>query len=325
MQRQQRGSQMGLLLLASQLFQVGLGNIPPVTLAVLGLNVYYYLVPIVPLSEACMSVRMVYWDADWLRLLLSPLHHANEWHLGLNMSSLLWKGITLERRVGGAWFLYLLSVFYVLTGLVYLLLGVWLTEITKDQSYSWNCAVGFSGVLFALTVISNYYCPLGVTNVIGIHTTWVELTLIQLVAPGTSLISHLAGILVGLLYIAGPLRKIMKAFAGYSGTRRRHSADQRYTTDYTTNDPTHRTAAYTGGLTEEEQLDAAIRNSLNDRGCSSQRAAAPPQDFHFSEEEEEVNREEIRRRRLMKLDSKIAGKKKSNRFTRQMTGRGIPL
>ncbi|XP_029922566.1 rhomboid-related protein 4 [Myripristis murdjan] len=322
MQRRQRGSQLGLLLLASQLFQVGLDNIPPVTLAVLGLNVYLYLFPAAPLMQACVSVQQAYWHGDWLRLLLSPLHHADDWHLYFNMVSFLWKGIRLERRLGGAWFLYLLSVFSVLTGLVYLVLEAGLTELTQDSSYSIQCAVGFSGVLFALKVLSNHYHPGGVTSVMGVpvsnrYASWVELVLIHLTAPGTSLIGHLAGILVGLLYTAGPLKKIMKTCAGlvtsdgyysqpnafyssgYSGFRGGHSADQRYT-DYTTNDPTHNTAAYTGGLTEEEQLDAAIRNSLNDRGRSSQRGAPPPYGFHLSEDG--ITAEEMRRRRLTRFD-----------------------
>lgn len=40
-----------MLLLASQLLHVGLENIPPVTLAVLGLNVYLYMFPAVPLLQ----------------------------------------------------------------------------------------------------------------------------------------------------------------------------------------------------------------------------------------------------------------------------------
>lgn len=44
----QRGFQLGLLLLVIQLFQQGLGNIPAVTLAVLGFNVYLYAFPAAP-------------------------------------------------------------------------------------------------------------------------------------------------------------------------------------------------------------------------------------------------------------------------------------
>lgn len=45
MRNRQRGLNLGLLLLASQVFQLGIDNIPPVTLATLGLNVYLFLFP----------------------------------------------------------------------------------------------------------------------------------------------------------------------------------------------------------------------------------------------------------------------------------------
>lgn len=303
MRARHRGSQLGLLLLASQIFQVGLDNIPPVTLAILGLNVYLYMVPAAPLMRACVSVQTAYWQRDWRRLFLSPLHHVDDWHLYFNMVSFLWKGIRLEQKLGGAWFVYLLSVFSLLTGLVYLGLEAGLTELTQDPSYSMQCAVGFSGVLFALKVLSNYYHPGGVTYVMGFpvanrYASWVELVLIHITSPGTSLIGHLAGILVGLLYTAGPLKSIMKICAGivtsnrysqpntyyyssgYSGSRGRYSTDHR--------------ADYSAGLTEDEQYERAIRNSLNERGSSQSRA--PPQ-YGFN-----LPEEEIRRRRLMRFD-----------------------
>ncbi|KAG8001806.1 Polypeptide N-acetylgalactosaminyltransferase 17 [Nibea albiflora] len=316
MRNRQRGSHLGLLLLGSQLMQVGLDNIPPVTLAVLGLNVYLYLFPAAPLMQACVSVQQAYWYQDWRRLLLSPLHHADDWHLYFNMASFLWKGIRLERRLGGAWFAYLLSVFSLLIGLVYLLVEAMLTELTQDQSYSMACAVGFSGVLFALKVLNNHYHPGGVTYVMGLpvsnrYASWAELVLIHITSPGTSFVGHLSGILVGLLYTAGPLKTIMKTCAGfvasngnssrpgayynssgYSGAHGGYSGYTQHAPDHTTNP----SAPYTGGLTEEEQLEAAIRNSLNDRGQNNQRdAPPPPYGFNLSDE---ATAEEIRQRRL---------------------------
>ncbi|CAJ1064909.1 rhomboid-related protein 4 [Xyrichtys novacula] len=320
MRTRQRGSHLGLLLLASQLFQVGLDNIPPVTLAVLGLNVYLYLFPAAPLMKTCVSVQQAYWYGDWRRLLLSPLHHADDWHLYFNMVSFLWKGMRLERRLGGPWFLYLLSTFSLLTGLVYLALEAGLTELTDNQSYSMTCAVGFSGVLFALKVLSNHYHPGGVTYVMGLpvsnrYASWVELVLIHITSPGTSFVGHLAGILVGLLYTAGPLKAIMKKCAeivtssgynsqpgayynssgssGYSGSAGRHSGYNQYSLDPA--------SSYTGGLTEEEQLEEAIRNSLNDGGRTNHnRASPPPYGFHVPQE---GSAEDIRMRRLRRFDS----------------------
>ncbi|KAM7398915.1 hypothetical protein PAMP_018219 [Pampus punctatissimus] len=308
----QRGFKLGLLFLASQLFQVGIDNIPPVTLAVLGLNVYLYFFPAAPLMQVCVSVQEAYWFEDWRRLLLSPLHHVDDWHLYFNMASFIIKGIRLEGRLGGAWFLYLLSVFSLLTGLVYLVLEVLLTELTQDQSHSMACAVGFSGVLFALKVLSNHYHPGGVTYLMGVpvsnrYASWVELVLIHITAPGTSFIGHLAGILVGLLYTAGPLKTVMKKCAGfvtsvgynssgYSGTGGGYSGYHQYAPDNTENNTAH----YTDGLTEDEQLQTAIRNSLYDIGQGIWRGAPPPYGFNHSEE---ARAEETRRRRLRRFDS----------------------
>lgn len=117
---------------------------------------YSKITPFCPSNrQACVSLQYVYRDKDWRRLFLSPLHHVDDWHLYFNMVSFLWKGIRLERRLGGGWFLYLLSVFSLLTGLVYLLLQAALTTLMKDSdllagfidvsSHSRECAVGFSG------------------------------------------------------------------------------------------------------------------------------------------------------------------------------------
>ncbi|XP_061733610.1 rhomboid-related protein 4 isoform X2 [Nerophis ophidion] len=266
MRGRQRRFQIGLLLLASQLYQAGLNNIPPATLAVLGLNVYLFLFPAAPLMETCVSVQETYRLRDWRRLLLSPVHHADDFHLYFNMVSFLVKGIRLEQRLG---------------------------------------------VIFALKVLSNHYHRGGVTYVLGYpvsncYASWVELVLIHITAPETSLIGHLSGILVGLLYTTGPLEKMMKmcaawvtastfpsssAFAssGYSGTNGGYSSRSHA---YSTADSSHARE-----VIEEEELAAAIRNSLNDRGRRSQREA-PPLVYGFR-----LSEEELRSRRLRRFDS----------------------
>ncbi|XP_077578241.1 rhomboid-related protein 4 [Stigmatopora nigra] len=298
----QRSSYLGLLLLFSQLYQVGFDNIPPVTLATLGLNAYLFLFPAVPLMKACVSVHRAYDWGEWRRLLLSPFHHADDMHLYFNMASFLMKGIRLERRLGSTWFAYALAVFSLLTGAIYLALEAGLTHLTEDQSYSAACAVGFSGVIFALKVLNNHYHPGGVTYVMGFpvsnrYASWVELILIHITSPGTSFVGHLAGILVGLLYTVGPLKKVMKMCAGrrpfdtftprtsfrssgYSGTRNSF-ADR------------HTTSSSSFRMTEEEQLAAAIRNSLHDTG-GHHGADPPPYGFRLTDEE-------LRARRLTRI------------------------
>ncbi|XP_053363653.1 rhomboid-related protein 4 isoform X3 [Clarias gariepinus] len=297
MRNRQRGVGLGLILLASQVFQIGIDNIPPATLAALGLNVYLFLFPFKPLLQTCVSVQNAYWHGDWHRLLLCPFHHVDDLHLYFNMASLIWKGINLERRLGTAWFAYVLSVFSLLTGLVYLLLEAGLTEITGDYSFSMQCAVGFSGVLFGLKVLNNYYNPGTVKYIIGIpvanrYACWVELILIHIMNPGTSFVGHLSGILVGLLYTTGPLRALMETCSGlvsghgnygrprtyynssgYSGYRMPYTPNTspypeqgNYSRAQPSAPPQH---PYTAGLSEQEQYEAAIRASLQDRGCTS--------------------------------------------------------
>lgn len=337
MRNRQRGSNLGLLLLASQVFQLGLDNIPPVTLATLGLNVYLFLFPFKPLLQTCLSVREAYWYRDWNRLLLSPFHHADDMHLYFNMASLLWKGIKLERKLGGAWFAYLLSVFSLLTGLVYLLLETGLTHMTDDSSYSLQCAVGFSGVLFGLKVVNNHYHPGGATYIMGLpvanrYACWVELVLIHIMNPGTSFVGHLAGILVGLLYTTGPLKSLMKTCAGfvtsagqyggqrtyynssgYSGYGMPYPPNSQYgqqsfnprhnSAPYRQQYDTHRPSAppqhpYTSGLSEDEQYEAAVRASLNDRGGFTQARSS-----HGTYAHSNPTPEEIRWRRLQRFNS----------------------
>jgi len=145
MQRRSRGINTGLILLLSQIFHVGISNIPPVTLATLVLNIWFFLNPLKPLFESCLSVEKCYQQKDWQRLLLSPFHHADDWHLYFNMASMLWKGINLERRLGSRWFAYVIVTFSLLTGVVYLFLEFALAEFMDEPGFRRNCAVGFSG------------------------------------------------------------------------------------------------------------------------------------------------------------------------------------
>ncbi|XP_024646120.2 rhomboid-related protein 4 isoform X1 [Macaca nemestrina] len=288
MQRRSRGINTGLILLLSQIFNVGINNIPPVTLATLALNIWFFLNPQKPLYSSCLSVEKCCQQKDWQRLLLSPLHHANDWHLYFNMASMLWKGIHLERRLGSRWFALVITTFSILTGVVYLLLQFAVAEFMDEPDFKRSCAVGFSGVLFALKVLNNHYCPGGFVNILGFpvpnrFACWVELVAIHLFSPGTSFAGHLAGILVGLMYTQGPLKKMMEPCAGGFSSNVGYPGQQYYfnssgSSGYQDYDPHGRPGhyeeaprnydTYTAGLSEEEQLERALQASLWDRGTS---------------------------------------------------------
>lgn len=78
-------------------------------------------------------------------MLLGTFYHAHDMHLYFNMVSLLYKGTSLERRFGSAYFAYLVGVFTALTSMTYVGLGLGLHRGLHDDGYLVSCAVGFSG------------------------------------------------------------------------------------------------------------------------------------------------------------------------------------
>uniref|UniRef100_A0A8C2NJB4 Peptidase S54 rhomboid domain-containing protein n=1 Tax=Capra hircus TaxID=9925 RepID=A0A8C2NJB4_CAPHI len=211
MHRRSRGVNIGLLLLLSQIFQVGINNVPPVTLATLALNIWFFLNPLKPLLSSCLSVEKCYQQKDWQRLLLSPIHHADDWHLYFNMASMLWKGIHLERRLGSRWFAYIIVTFSLLTGVVYLFLEFALAEFLNEPDFKRNCAIGFSGKADTFLKVACLKTVREVQLFLFYNfACWFQFSF----SPRTSFAGHLAGILVGLMYTHGPLKKIMESCTG---------------------------------------------------------------------------------------------------------------
>ncbi|BFZ06619.1 hypothetical protein BsWGS_09658 [Bradybaena similaris] len=304
-----RGSNLGVVLLASQVLGFGMDKIPPATLALIVgqtaifLDMFPKYFP--TLENVCLSPFMVYQHKEWQRLILGALSHGSDMHLYYNMISLLYKGTLLEKRFGTVYFVYLISIFTALTGVVYIGLELLLGNIL-------SCAVGFSGVLFAIKVLTTHYAPNEPTRLFGFipvpskHIYWAELLLIQLLVPNASFIGHLAGILVGVAYIWGPLRFLMDVFLqpqGQSYQSQRASFNSRGTPGYSywgrasPSAPTYGGPAnnsdtrssnyytYTGGLNEDEQYQRAMQESM-----SSNQQAPNSQGLH-------PNLDELRSRR----------------------------
>lgn len=220
------GGGFGLFLLGLQLvnlfnFLSRSNEFFPVTLGVLAVNIAAFLRPGIggiswpSISKACISVKGVWFHREWQRIVFSPFIHASDFHLYYNMASFMWKAISLERCFGSGYFLYMIGVFSAATGALYLAINYLLAELTDQWSYMNSCAVGFSGVIFALKVVTTHLQPGGMTMIMGFFPVpmklacWVELILISVLFPNVSFVGHLAGILVGLAFVSGPLKMIM--------------------------------------------------------------------------------------------------------------------
>lgn len=280
------GRGLGVFLLGAQMMNVGIENIPPVTLAAIVLQSAIFLqfgdlAKWFPnAGKVCLSTYHVLYRKEWRRLVLSALFHADDIHLYYNMASFLYKGRLLERKFRSVYFLYLLIVFTVFTSFTYIGLNMVLEKIMDDTSYDLVCAVGFSGVIFALKVLVSHYTPAGTQYILGFIPVpskmafWAELVIIQLITPHASFTGHLAGILVGLLYIKGPLKPLMDSVippsTSPSYTYQRQSTGYRTSNSepargYNTRSTTRQETSfnnYTAGLSEEEQVQRATEESL---------------------------------------------------------------
>ncbi|XP_064471632.1 rhomboid-related protein 4-like [Ornithodoros turicata] len=220
-----------LLLLHFILSQVGLENVPPVTLLTVILQACVFMrvvdLPWATSSSACISFDTVWRKQEWWRIFYGAVEHGDSFHLYYNMVSFTWKGILLEPELGSLGFLYLLGLLTSLTGVTLVVL-CYLLGTYVDAGFYYQCAVGFSGVIFALKVINNHYLRGRNPRIFNInlnipsgYVVWVELILIQLITPNASFVGHLAGILVGLAYahnIISPLTDFIWQASGRDRT-----------------------------------------------------------------------------------------------------------
>jgi rhomboid domain-containing protein 1 len=199
---------------------------PPVTIALLGINIFVHVHPypemlgfnLSDIRSNCIHPSLMirswqfYQVIEWNRLLLSSLIHADDIHLYYNMLSLSWKGINLERSLGSFRFLQFVIFSLVVAHSLMVFLSFALYNIIgmDEQLSGFNsCAVGFSAVLFSLKYVWNSSCR-DYTTVMGIqiptkYAAWAELVLISIVTPNASFLGHLCGIFAGALYLHGVL------------------------------------------------------------------------------------------------------------------------
>jgi len=157
-----RGGVPGLAiwLLLMQMMRVGFDRIPPVTLVTIIGQVLIHLRGVVGLLQliklpssigsVCVSALHTWYRDDWRRLVLAAFYHADDMHLYFNMTSLLWKGLKLERRFGSAHFGCMIAVFAVLVNILLVAFNMVAEHVTHDGSYIAQCAVGFSGIITQL-------------------------------------------------------------------------------------------------------------------------------------------------------------------------------
>uniref|UniRef100_A0A0K8SJN0 Peptidase S54 rhomboid domain-containing protein n=2 Tax=Lygus hesperus TaxID=30085 RepID=A0A0K8SJN0_LYGHE len=244
-QRRQRGLELGVLLLIGEVLNIGYDAIPPVTLvSIIGQALLYIGVINVPWEkwDVCISGKKVLHHHDYKSFFLSNVEHADDMHLYYNMISYLVKGRTLEYKYGSANFALLLAFLSTLTSFFYVAIAYVAAEFLENKHAMSSCAIGFSGVIFALKLLTTLENPVGHTYIQGFrvhvkYAAWAELVAIHVLVPNASFMGHLAGILAGLVYFKTPLRSVvdylLSNFTGHPMRHGTHSSEySRYYDDY---------------------------------------------------------------------------------------------
>lgn len=191
-----------------------LRSLPICTLGILGLCIGLHVLLLAldwDLQQFTMCPRLVLYLHEWYRVITGALFHANLMHIGMNMMSTFGISTLLEKRLGTL--RHLLSTLWaiLLTSLIYLGVSYALFLFLGETKWMYQHSVGFSGILFHMTVLE---CNLSTTrsrslfgfvNVPTYLYPWALLILLQMFMPNLSFLGHLSGILTGTLQSYGSL------------------------------------------------------------------------------------------------------------------------
>lgn len=153
--------------------------------------------------------------SSYYRVYASTLAHGNFPHALLNCLAFVSCAAPLERSVGTVHFAWLFVVFanvgYFLSAA--LAWAMWFV-LGYTRAYA-SCAIGMSGVVFALIVCETNYNDTRSRSVFGLFevaSAWYPVALlifIQLMIPGVSFVGHAGGIAAGWLYVRGYLNFVL--------------------------------------------------------------------------------------------------------------------
>mmetsp|Transcript_27903 Transcript_27903/g.39315 ORF Transcript_27903/g.39315 Transcript_27903/m.39315 type:complete len:292 (-) Transcript_27903:5027-5902(-) len=162
-------------------------------------------------SSVCTQPTIILAFQQIYRLVASAWFHSGILHIVFNMMAFIPMGSSLERMKGTLPFLWMILLFNVLCAITHVVLAVFLDRLAIYSGFMNECTVGFSGIIFALLVVtlpndsSTERSIFGIIRVPVQWYPWVLLIVLQIVVSSVSFLGHLSGILVGYAYVYGLL------------------------------------------------------------------------------------------------------------------------
>jgi membrane associated rhomboid family serine protease len=165
------------------------------------------------LGAVCLSADTVVSHLQLWRLITSATFHAGLLHLAFNMMAFFPMGTSLERSLGSFNLLWLIGILIIFGDALYIAVS-YLASLAGFPFLLFQCAVGFSGVIFGLIPLDvrasggAQRSIFGLFNVPAVYYPWLLLVIWQLLVPQSSFLGHLSGLAIGQLYTMGLLKLI---------------------------------------------------------------------------------------------------------------------
>eukprot|EP00898_Chlorokybus_atmophyticus_P001093 jgi/Chlat1/1985/Chrsp158S08703 len=182
-------------------FSVWFSSIPLTTAVVLCVCCAVYVVCLLAgIDDFSYPVAMVQ-NLQVYRSLLSPFFHSGLLHLAFNMLAFVPMGSALERQMGSIGLAHAVGTVATLGSGIHAVVGVGAGYAGVWPGLAYECAVGFSGVLFGLIVLELRLSPdshrslFGFFSIPSAYYPWALLILFQLLMSRVSLLGHLCGLL----------------------------------------------------------------------------------------------------------------------------------
>ena len=204
-----------------------LASIPLATRFAMALCVLTYSCQILldpPISDYALNPSRILRRWQFYRLVTGALFHANMMHILMNTTSTMAIGGMLERRIGTLMTIFTIAWGTILTSSTYVLVSWLMYVVFGDEGLMLRNCVGFSGVIFQLSVLESNLGPedrtrsvFGMVEVSSRAYPWALLLALQFIMPQASFLGHLAGILIGTMQCRGVLDALFPSDAWLRG------------------------------------------------------------------------------------------------------------
>lgn len=204
-------------------------GIPFITSAVVIVCATIYLVCLLfgydSFAEICFLPSAILSHFQVYRMFTSILFHGSFLHVFFNMLALVPLGSELERIMGSVRLSYTMVLLATSNAVLHLLIAL-LVAYNPFHPYPYlmnECAIGFSGILFAMIVIETSLSGVQSRSVFGLFNVpaqwyaWILLVVFQLLMTNVSLLGHLCGILSGFAYTHGLFNLLIPGTSFFSG------------------------------------------------------------------------------------------------------------